>query len=79
MIGSDFNIEQFSRAKRCSECLKKISVNTKCLVSRDRNGKNKKIVCSENCRLEFDDRYWQHRVDRRKFKEGNRRRKNDQA
>lgn len=79
MIGSDFGNEKFPVMKRCSECGEKIRAHTMCLVSRNRDGKNKKIVCSEHCRLDFDDRFWQGRADLREFKEGDGEKKNDQA
>lgn len=67
LIGSSgcFGAEKFSRTKRCSECGEGIPANTECLVSRDRQGKNKKIVCSDECRRCFDDRFWQELADKR--------------
>ena len=57
-IGSDF-IEQIGvRTRRCSECGKKVKAGEPMLVS-IRFGKVQKCVCSEDCRLEFDNNYWQ--------------------
>jgi len=58
MIGSDF-IEQTAKYKRyCSECNRPILVGEKYLAS-IKDGKVKKTVCGEECRLVFDDRVWQ--------------------
>lgn len=63
MIGSDFVWEETPAGSRrqCSECGTR---HRKMLVSR-RNGRVKKVVCSEECRVDFDDAYWQHRADQR--------------
>ena len=60
-IGNDF-IEEISEFKYyCSECHKAILRGDKCLVSR-RYGKVQKRICSEECRLTFDDRFWRVRA-----------------
>ncbi len=64
MIGSDFVTESSPRYCRCSECNKKIPKGERRLVSQ-RGGVVKKIVCSEDCRLTFDDRIWQEFADKR--------------
>jgi hypothetical protein len=57
-IGSDF-VEQIAPFKcRCSECPSDIQKGQVCLVSL-RKGKVQKRVCCEDCRLEFDARFWQ--------------------
>ena len=67
MIGSDFAWETFDRKRRCSECGTR---GRRMLVSRRGPGPKqvKKIVCSEPCRLDFDDAYWQERADHREAK-----------
>lgn len=60
MIGSDFVPRVYPRTIRCSECGTKIPKNTEALVS-IQNGVVKKIVCSEDCRQEFDYRFWSTR------------------
>lgn len=57
-IGSDFVPEIATRRLRCSECRKVIDNGDQCLVS-IKDGKVRKRVCGENCRLEFDARFWQ--------------------
>ena len=54
-------VEKVSRTSKCGECSKTIRVGSDSLVSR-RYGKVQKRVCSEECRLTFDDRYWQERA-----------------
>lgn len=58
-IGSDFVEEVAEHNVRCSECRLLIVGGQTCLVSR-KDGKVKKRVCGENCRLEFDARFWQN-------------------
>lgn len=62
MIGSDFAWEETLKSRRCSECGTR---GHRMLVSRRGPGPRqvKKIVCSESCRLAFDDVYWQGRAD----------------
>ena len=57
LIGSDFVRVQCSEAKHCSECGGRIPAGEFALVSA-RGGKTRKIVCSEDCRLNFDERIW---------------------
>lgn len=56
-IGSDFVSEVCKRNVRCSECNRWIGAGAKALVS-VRKGRVQKRVCGEDCRLEFDARYW---------------------
>ena len=58
LIGSDFMPEISECKTRCSECRRKIEAGQTALVSR-RFGKVQKRVCSEECRLTFDDKFWQ--------------------
>jgi hypothetical protein len=58
MIGNDFISEPAPYKLRCSECAKVINPGETCLVSR-KDGKVKKRICGEECRLEFDNRFWQ--------------------
>ena len=58
LIGSDFVRVQCSQAKHCSECGARIPAGEYALVSA-RGGKTRKIVCSEDCRLNFDERIWE--------------------
>jgi hypothetical protein len=61
MIGSDFVEHIETSMVYCSECGKKIRPGEKSLCS-IRGGKVKKRVCSEDCRLEFDNGFWQNVV-----------------
>jgi predicted nucleic acid-binding Zn ribbon protein len=62
-IGSDF-VTVFARQhRRCSECSKVILKGESYLAS-IKDGKVKKTVCSEECRLEFDARFWQNAAKR---------------
>ena len=65
-IGSDFVLE-CSRPRKvwCSECGKPITQGVPALIS-VRGGKVQKRVCSEECRLDFDARFWQGVAMRRK-------------
>jgi len=63
MIGSDFITKTYDHVVRCSECGKKILKGEQALVS-IRDGEVKKRVCSESCRLTFDDRFWRHAAKR---------------
>ncbi len=65
LIGSDFIIVKAAHDCHCSECGKRIRKGEGCLVS-VRMGKVQKRVCSEECRLIFDDAYWQQRARERK-------------
>jgi len=64
LIGSDFITGVADKTYRCSECNKTIKKGDMILES-VRFGKVKKRVCSEQCRLGFDDRYWQGKADER--------------
>lgn len=59
-IGSDF-VKEPSRPRmvRCSECNSLTGCYATALVS-IKGGKVVKRVCSEDCRLEFDARFWAH-------------------
>ena len=61
MIGSDFKAETVDRRTKCGECGKALRPGDASLVSR-RLGRIRKRVCSEACRLRFDDRYWRGRA-----------------
>jgi hypothetical protein len=63
LIGSraDFKKKIYEHSVRCSECGRK---GTEMLVS-IRKGKVKKRICSEACRVAFDDRFWREKADRR--------------
>lgn len=64
-IGSDFVLElRRLRRVRCSECRRWLGTDESALVSR-RKGVVQKRVCSEDCRLEFDARFWQRMAMRR--------------
>jgi hypothetical protein len=58
MIGSDFIERVESKLVYCSECGRKIRPGEKSLCSM-RGGKVIKRVCSEECRKDFDDAFWQ--------------------
>jgi uncharacterized Fe-S center protein len=57
LIGSDFVWVVQKRCTRCSECHNTIRAGAKALES-IRDGKCKKRVCSETCRLDFDANFW---------------------
>ena len=57
MIGSDFTVQRVTYRTKCGECHKILRLGDNSLVSM-RGGKVRKRVCSEECRLVFDDRYW---------------------
>lgn len=58
MIGSDF-VTQVCKARfRCGECPHIVLPGDTYLAS-IKDGKMRKRVCSENCRLEFDARVWE--------------------
>ena len=58
-IGNDFVPYSIAHVRRCGECGYKMQVGYRALAS-IREGKVKKIVCSEECRVDFDARFWQH-------------------
>ena len=61
-----FHTETNTRRRRCSECRKWIFADNDMLASRRRpSGSLIKVVCSEDCRLEFEDRLFQALADRR--------------
>ncbi len=66
LIGSNFTTQISNGQVRCSECGERIEKGKKCLVS-IQNGRVKKRVCSESCRLDFDDSYWQGKADERQL------------
>lgn len=66
-IGNDFAEEITVYKCFCSECHKVIFKGSKALVSR-RNGKVQKRICSEECRLTFDDRFWRIRARKREWR-----------
>lgn len=63
-LGSDFVPMKSQFAKKCSECGVTYPAGFEWLVSA-RHGKVMKRVCSEKCRQDFDDRFWQARADQR--------------
>jgi hypothetical protein len=65
LIGNDFKLVVAPFAFNCGECGNHIPAGGRCLES-VRFGKVQKRVCSEDCRVSFDDRYWQERADQRK-------------
>lgn len=64
MIGSDFVEHAETATVYCSECGKKIRPGESSLCSL-RGGKVQKRVCSEKCRQDFDDAFWQSVADER--------------
>ena len=64
LIGSDFVWVVQKRSTRCSECHDTIRTGAKALAS-IRDGKCKKRVCSETCRLDFDTNIWLNAANRR--------------
>lgn len=69
LIGNDFITVFAVRSCRCSECGKTIRKGEHCLESH-RFGKLQKRVCSEDCRLAFDDHFWQGKADDREARHG---------
>lgn len=67
MIGNDFVPKVFGKTVICSECNVAIPIGTEVLVS-EKNGKVKKIVCGEECRKEFDHKFWDGVARLRKLK-----------
>jgi hypothetical protein len=61
LIGSDFVKVKATKPCKCSECGAHIGFGDECLES-VRMGRVQKRVCSEACRLEFDNNYWQARA-----------------
>ena len=59
--GPNFVQQLCSRRCQCSECGRWLAAGDSALVSL-RKGKVQKRVCGENCRLEFDARYWDERA-----------------
>lgn len=64
MIGSDFIEVKNPYTRHCGECGRKILKGEQILAS-IKNGEVKKYVCSEECRLEFDNRIWQQFADKK--------------
>jgi hypothetical protein len=58
LIGNDFITTTYLGKVRCSECGKVITAGQPVLVSQ-KNGKVRKRICGEECRLNFDARVWQ--------------------
>lgn len=69
LIGSDFVPHTIKYVKHCGECGYKMQVGYRALAS-IRDGKVKKIVCSEECRLEFDANFWAAAAARNSKKRG---------
>ena len=64
LIGNDFNTIVLTHPSHCGECGKYLPKGTEMLVS-IRFGKVQKRVCSEQCRIDFDDSFWQGKADER--------------
>lgn len=64
LVGSDFIATVACRPCCCSECGRHIAPGARCLES-SRFGRVQKRVCSEACRLDFDDKFWQGKADQR--------------
>ena len=58
LIGNDFKLVVAPFAFNCGECGNHIPAGGRCLES-VRFGKVQKRVCSEDCRLTFDNNFWQ--------------------
>jgi hypothetical protein len=67
LIGNDFQPHMMQYTGHCSECSEKLPVGTMALAS-IKDGKVKKIVCSEACRQEFDARFWDEAAKRNRRK-----------
>ena len=65
MIGSDFVEHVEPKLVYCSECGKKIRPGEKSLCS-IRGTRVMKRVCSEKCRQDFDDSFWQNVADEKR-------------
>mgnify|MGYP006992515625 CR=1 FL=1 len=63
LIGNDFITQIIDREFRCSECGITRPAGHPWLTS-IRGKSIRKRVCSEECRLQFDDRFWQHQADK---------------
>lgn len=61
LIGNDFVLIVQTKPTRCSECGCKILKGATALES-NKFGRCMKRVCSEQCRQDFDDAYWQARA-----------------
>lgn len=64
-IGNDFTEWTQTKTSRCSECNKIMPIGSKVMAS-IRNGRVQKKVCSDNCRLEFDARFWDEVASKRR-------------
>jgi hypothetical protein len=64
MTGADFQPYSNPYKRRCSECGEWIQEGQNVLAS-IKNNKVRKVVCSEDCRLEFDYKFWSERADER--------------
>lgn len=60
-----FVSEIAERMTKCSECLQAIAKGATVLRSRSKSGHNCKTICSESCRLDFDDRYYRTKAAKR--------------
>lgn len=67
MIGSDFVEQVAKHGFACGECGGRIHPGMTYLAS-IKDGKVRKKVCGEDCRLTFDDRFWQAKAARRSRK-----------
>jgi uncharacterized Fe-S center protein len=67
LIGSDFVPVIQERTSYCSQCNEVIPKGATALEA-IRDGKCKKRVCSETCRLDFDDAFWRTAAHKRKMR-----------
>lgn len=56
-IGSDFVAHIIKHPRTCSECSRWMPKGFVALAS-IKGGKVRKLVCCDDCRLEFDARFW---------------------
>lgn len=61
LIGSANSFQAYILKEKwmCQECQLYFNKGEKILASIDKSGRVRKKVCSDECRLAFDDRFWQ--------------------
>jgi hypothetical protein len=62
LIGSDFKPDTAPYAFRCSQCGNKVAKGEACQTSIRFGRVQKRLCADEDCRLSFDDAYWQERA-----------------
>jgi hypothetical protein len=70
LIGTaaSFKREVVAHDTKCGECGGVIRSGHSMLTARNpHTGKVAKRVCSHECRLDFDDRFWQDKADKREY------------